>query len=314
MSQASATDSNTGSISDGEVDPKGSHLLTTSHDVAWITRLPATLSGSVSPPPSRRSRFYPPRCQSQETRPSRDLLIKKKEKKKKREGEGEDEDAQFMRSTAESHQDDTLVNINSLTNQRQVHIQNQTARLQSTHQEQGEGQQPSLAAVEAGTIQITDHRALFTSRFSEALEKCQQTHHANDINQTQLLPILQWASLYIQNLHPNGHHFVIHQHDHPIAGVHYDLRLQFSESSSLSWAITYGLPSNPNSKRLNRNATETRVHCLWVCPFGYTYSFQFFILFSPIPSLFLLLFSSCSFHSAFIGLQVSLIFIMNIYK
>lgn len=26
----------------------------------------------------------------------------------------------------------------------------------------------------------------------------------------------------------------------------------------------YGLPGDPNSKRLNRNATETRVHCLWV--------------------------------------------------
>ncbi|KAI9749257.1 MAG: hypothetical protein M4579_006946, partial [Chaenotheca gracillima] len=25
----------------------------------------------------------------------------------------------------------------------------------------------------------------------------------------------------------------------------------------------YGLPGDPNSKRLNRNATETRVHCLW---------------------------------------------------
>lgn len=265
MSQASATDSNTGSISDDEADPKDSRLLTTSHDVARITRLPATLSGSVSPPPSRQSRFYPPRCQSQETWPSRDLLIKKK---KRKEEEEEDEDAQFMRSTAESYKDDTFVNINNPANQHQVHTQNPTARLQSTHQERGEGQRPSLAAVEAGTAQITDHLALFTSQHSEALEKCQQTHHTNDINQMQLLPIPQWTSLYLQNFHPNGHHFVIHQHDHPIAGTHYDLRLQFSESSSLSWAIMYGLPGNPNSKRLNRNATETRVHCLWVCPFG----------------------------------------------
>jgi len=57
---------------------------------------------------------------------------------------------------------------------------------------------------------------------------------------------------------------VVHQHDHPVAGPHYDLRLQFSESSSLSWAIMYGLPGNPNSRRINRNATETRVHCVWV--------------------------------------------------
>jgi hypothetical protein len=29
----------------------------------------------------------------------------------------------------------------------------------------------------------------------------------------------------------------------------------------------YGLPGDPNSKRLNRNATETRIHCLWVSSF-----------------------------------------------
>jgi hypothetical protein len=32
----------------------------------------------------------------------------------------------------------------------------------------------------------------------------------------------------------------------------------------VSWAIMYGLPGDPNSIRLNRNATETRIHCLWV--------------------------------------------------
>ncbi|KAK1636150.1 hypothetical protein BDP81DRAFT_34133 [Colletotrichum phormii] len=60
-----------------------------------------------------------------------------------------------------------------------------------------------------------------------------------------------------------GAHFVVHQHDHPIAGVHYDLRLQVNETSSVSWAVMYGLPGDANSTRLNRNATETRVHCLW---------------------------------------------------
>ena len=49
-------------------------------------------------------------------------------------------------------------------------------------------------------------------------------------------------------------------------GVHYDLRLQFSESSSISFAIPYGLPGNPNSLRPNRMAIETRVHNLWVGP------------------------------------------------
>jgi len=45
--------------------------------------------------------------------------------------------------------------------------------------------------------------------------------------------------------------------------VHYDLRLQFSETSTVSWAIPYGLPGNPNTLRPNRMAIETRVHNLW---------------------------------------------------
>ncbi|KAF6231611.1 hypothetical protein HO173_010143 [Letharia columbiana] len=49
----------------------------------------------------------------------------------------------------------------------------------------------------------------------------------------------------------------------PVAGVHYDLRLQINETSSISWAIMYGLPGNANSRRLSRNATETRVHNVW---------------------------------------------------
>ncbi|KAF4462813.1 ABC1 domain containing [Fusarium albosuccineum] len=75
---------------------------------------------------------------------------------------------------------------------------------------------------------------------------------------------LSYASLFVNNAgSPRGAHFVIHQHDHPVAGTHYDLRLQINETSSASWAIMYGLPGDPNSMRLNRNATETRIHCLW---------------------------------------------------
>lgn len=79
-----------------------------------------------------------------------------------------------------------------------------------------------------------------------------------------LLSIERFVDLYRRNQNQHGHHFVIHQHDHPIAGLHYDLRLQISGSSSISYAIMYGLPGNPNSQRLNRNATETRVHNMWV--------------------------------------------------
>ncbi|GKT74719.1 hypothetical protein ColTof4_07142 [Colletotrichum tofieldiae] len=60
-----------------------------------------------------------------------------------------------------------------------------------------------------------------------------------------------------------GAHFVVHQHDHPVAGAHYDLRLQVNATSSVSWAVMYGLPGDPSSGRPSRNATETRVHCLW---------------------------------------------------
>lgn len=74
-----------------------------------------------------------------------------------------------------------------------------------------------------------------------------------------------WISLYQRNAHPEGRHFVIHQHDHPLSGPHYDLRLQFSETSTVCWSVMYGLPGDPNSVRLNRNATETRVHGLEVC-------------------------------------------------
>ncbi|KAF7119124.1 hypothetical protein CNMCM5793_008864 [Aspergillus hiratsukae] len=117
------------------------------------------------------------------------------------------------------------------------------------------GSQPSLAAIEAGTVEVTDHLKIFSSR----LARC-----ARPITpQVPRLPIRDWVDLYERNLHPNGRHFVIHQHDHPIAGPHYDLRLQFSETSSVSWSIMYGLPGDPNSRRLNRNATETRVHCFW---------------------------------------------------
>ncbi|KAF4273643.1 hypothetical protein KXX33_000278 [Aspergillus fumigatus] len=110
--------------------------------------------------------------------------------------------------------------------------------------------EPSLAAIEAGLVEVTDHLKIFSSR----LARC-----ARPVSpQVPRLPIRDWVELYERNLHPNGRHFVIHQHDHPIAGPHYDLRLQFSETSSVSWSIMYGLPGDPNSRRLNRNATETR--------------------------------------------------------
>ncbi|OJJ02348.1 hypothetical protein ASPVEDRAFT_670887 [Aspergillus versicolor CBS 583.65] len=117
----------------------------------------------------------------------------------------------------------------------------------------------SLAALEAGKESVKDP----LQTVSAHLRKFTRNTTLGDTSSLGLLQIDDWKSLYTRNSHHSGRHFVIHQHDHPVAGPHYDLRLQFSESSSLSWSVMYGLPGDANSRRLNRNATETRVHSLW---------------------------------------------------
>ena len=114
---------------------------------------------------------------------------------------------------------------------------------------------PNTASVEAGKTSINEHLGYFSQRLFTARRSFPSEPD---------LSIANFKELYLRNQRDNGCHFVIHQHDHPIAGTHYDLRLQINESSSVSWAIMYGLPGHPNSRRLNRNATETRIHCLWV--------------------------------------------------
>lgn len=127
----------------------------------------------------------------------------------------------------------------------------------------------SLAAIEAGLIKVPDPVSIFSSRLAQAAA----AHPPLPPGPGESSPPpprishSDWMNLYLRNQHPHGHHFVVHQHDHPVAGPHYDLRLQISETSSVSWAVMYGLPGDPNSRRVNRNATETRVHCLWVCSF-----------------------------------------------
>lgn len=112
-----------------------------------------------------------------------------------------------------------------------------------------------IAAVEAGEVQIADHVSFFSTKLLAASLPAL-------VNQPRLAH-QAWLELYRRNLNERGRHFVVHQHDHPIAGTHYDLRLQCNATSSISFAIMYGLPGDPNSRRLNRNATETRVHNLW---------------------------------------------------
>ena len=112
------------------------------------------------------------------------------------------------------------------------------------------------AAVEADRVKIRDHLAYFSQRL--------KSYELPLSSSNPRLSLSTFQHLFRRSQHPNGRHFVIHQHDHPVAGTHYDLRLQINETSSVSWAIMHGLPGNPASRRGNRNATETRIHCLWV--------------------------------------------------
>ena len=127
---------------------------------------------------------------------------------------------------------------------------------QAQEQKQTQKQKSAAAAVEAGEVSVDDHIAFFSEKLLSArlpaiLGRPQLDHAA-------------WLELYRRNLQgTTQRHFVVHQHDHPVAGTHYDLRLQCNATSSISFAIMYGLPGDPNSRRLNRNATETRVHNLW---------------------------------------------------
>ncbi|KAL2675264.1 hypothetical protein Neosp_011447 [[Neocosmospora] mangrovei] len=94
---------------------------------------------------------------------------------------------------------------------------------------------PTTADIESGSATIDDHLSHFKAHLSKHI-----------ITASPLLSIQSYASLYSSNIgNPEGAHFVIHQHDHPIAGTHYDLRLQINETSSASWAIMYGLPDPP---------------------------------------------------------------------
>ncbi|KAL7791320.1 DNA polymerase ligase domain-containing protein [Trichoderma ceciliae] len=116
----------------------------------------------------------------------------------------------------------------------------------------------SAAEIESGAVEIhaSDHLARFAPTLSSHLRPTSA--------RVPRLSISDYSHLYQSCVgSPSGAHFVIHQHDHPVAGTHYDLRLQINETSSVSWAIMYGPPGDPNSSRLNRNATETRIHSLW---------------------------------------------------
>ena len=71
---------------------------------------------------------------------------------------------------------------------------------------------PSLAAVEAGRARVENHLAYFAEHLSKSCRAREESEPRIDID--------EWADLYAQNEHEHGNHFVVHQHDHPISGVH----------------------------------------------------------------------------------------------
>ncbi|KAK7178923.1 hypothetical protein DPSP01_010371 [Paraphaeosphaeria sporulosa] len=145
---------------------------------------------------------------------------------------------------------------------RQTKRRKQSETAHATRQRQNDANHPlstppehTLAAVEAGRVRIEGHLEYFKERLSKVCRPVEEG--------VPNISIEDWARLYKGCEYECGNHFVVHQHNHPVSGVHYDLRLQFSETSSMSFAVPKGLPGNPNSKSLGRMAIETRVHNLW---------------------------------------------------
>ena len=67
----------------------------------------------------------------------------------------------------------------------------------------------SLAAVESGEAHVKDHLEYFSRQLSRCIRE----------PMSGLLGVEAWKDLYKRNCHSQGRHFVVHQHDHPVAGM-----------------------------------------------------------------------------------------------
>lgn len=78
-------------------------------------------------------------------------------------------------------------------------------------QKDQDGTVPSLAAVEAGEAEVADHLAYFATHL--ALKSRTEPRKPR-------ISVEEFKSLYQRNQQAKGRHFVAHQHNHPISGVH----------------------------------------------------------------------------------------------
>ena len=67
-----------------------------------------------------------------------------------------------------------------------------------------------LAAIEAGEARIEDHLQYFSEHLARYVRERQEG--------LEVMRIEEWMDLYRRNEHARGRHFVVHQHDHPVAG------------------------------------------------------------------------------------------------
>lgn len=72
-----------------------------------------------------------------------------------------------------------------------------------------EPKDPTLAAIEAGQVEIRDHLEFFVKKLSAVSRPCSIPR----------IDFKEFQALYQRNQHGIGRHFVIHQHDHPISGI-----------------------------------------------------------------------------------------------
>ena len=68
------------------------------------------------------------------------------------------------------------------------------------------------AAVEAGEASVDDHLEYFSRRLSRCV-------NVSVLGDGALMGFGEWKELYMRNCHERGRHFVVHQHDHPVAGM-----------------------------------------------------------------------------------------------